>query len=324
VDVERCWVSHPPEWQPWFLRWSQECPSGAELHRWSQRGGEAIVGLTLRADAAEPSVRLLVAVPHGHEPAPTAAAVNAVSQLLTGAYLDGTPSPLRRDRILSQVLVTFLPDTNSQGRARSPQRCWDGTTCDNETFWRHAFGVAGNGERFGRYAEWRLSGHAPRQVGIVYERLDEDLYVEPNTSVRSTHSRAVEELFARYRYTHMLEMHQHEWPEAALLPADFDDLSPAEQGLLQAWSRVVVDAWRRAGAAPRPEPSIPYKGQPRQQLFRDFWRGRCPGMLRMAVEVRNNRLVSSDEPTPMAYQFPVACAALEATLEALAEGPLGG
>src|SRR5207253_2671526 len=137
-------------------------------------------------------LRLLVTVPHGHEPAGTAACVDLACQLLTGRHRDGTPSALDGERILSHALVTVLPDTNAQGRARSPERCWDGTRWDNDQFLKAAFGIAADGERFGRYPEWRFSEHLPCQVGIIYEQLDTDRYVEPNTHRASTHSRAID------------------------------------------------------------------------------------------------------------------------------------
>lgn len=72
----------------------------------------------------------------------------------------------------------------------------------------------------------------------------------------------------------------------------------------------------RSGAlCERPtEPYALYRGQPRQQFFRDYWQGRCPGMLRLVSEVRNNRHSQSDASTPLEYQFRNACAALAATL----------
>ena len=312
-----CWVSHPHEWQPLFRRWAAAYPEQTSLHRWEQFGGSSVVGLTVGSAARweEAAFRLLVAVPHAHEPAPTAAIVDLVAQLLTRTHLDGRPSTtVSCDLLLSRSLITFLPDTNSQGRARSPERCWDGYGYDNDAFLKWAFGVASDGSRFGRYPEWTQAEHAAERVGLVYEEIGSGLYVEPNTSRRSTHSTAIDELFGRYRYTHMLDMHQHEGDEAALLPADYDDADEATQAEIDAWARALIDAWRSAGANARAEPSIPYRRQPRNQLFLDFWEGRCPGMKRLVGEVRNNRHVKTGERTPMHHQFTMAEAALEATL----------
>ena len=317
-----CWVSHPHEWQPLFRRWAAGYPELTRLHRWEQLGGASVLGLTVGSAAlwVEAPFRLLVTVPHAHEPAPTAAIVDLAAQLLTRTHLDGRPSTtVPRDLLLAKCLITFLPDTNSQGRARSPERCWDGAGYDNDAFLKWAFGIATDGCRFGRYPEWRETEHEPERVGIVYEEIERGVYVEPNTSRRSTHSRAIDELFETYRYTHMLDMHQHEGDEAALLPADYEDAEPAVRGEIDAWAASMIDAWQAAGASPRPRPAIPYTGQPRHELFLDFWRGRCPGMKRLVSEVRNNRHVKTETRTPMQHQFTMAAAALDATV-ALAIG----
>lgn len=314
-------MSQPDEWQPLFRQWHERFPDHTRLDTWRQMDGRLVVGLTIGTSVSggptcAPPFRLLVAVPHAHEPAPTAAAVDLAAQLLDRAHLDGTPTALPVREILGAALVTLLPDVNPEGRSRSPVRCWDGTACDNETFWKHAFGIAADGERFGRYPEWLFSEHRPRQVGLVYEQITPDRYVEPNTSRRSTYARASDELFATHRYTHMLDMHQHEWPEAALLPAEFETLPGSDQDQISRWAERLLAAWRAIGAAPRPQPAIPYRGQPRQQFFLEFWRNRCPGMLRLTSEVRNNRLEPGGgvERTPMGRQFRTALAALEATV----------
>jgi len=306
------WVSHPEEWQPLLDRWAEEFGTRVALHAWPQIGGQQVRGLTLGDDGRERPVRLLAAVPHAHEPAPTAALVNLAAELLTGKRLDGSPTDLDRAAVLDRCLLTLLPDTNSQGRARSPRRVWDGEL-DNDEFLKVAFGEAADGERFGRYPEWRFSEHRPRRVGIVYEQVEEDLWVESNTSRRSTHTRAIDELWGRYRYTHYLDMHQHEGDEAALLSADYDDLLPEPKAAMTAWAEAVLDGWERAAIRHKGS-YVPYRGQPRQQFFREYWAGRCPGMLRLTSESRNNRHIPTDEPTPLERQFRSAEAVLRSTL----------
>jgi hypothetical protein len=322
MNEQACWTSHPHEWQPLLDAWAQEQPERVTLHAWPQYGGEVVRGLTLAAPGATPEqvpFRLLVTVPHAHEPACTAACVDLASQLLTGRHRDGTAADVDGNRVLARAQVTLIPDTNAQGRARSPERYWDGSQGDNDRFLKVAFGIAADGERFGRYPEWRLSEHSPRQVGIVYEQLDADRYVEPNTHRESTHSRAIDALFARYRFTHHLDMHQHEGDEAVHLPADFDDQEPEAQARLRDWAGRLIAAWQAAGATPRPEPYVAYRGQPRQQFFRDYWQGRCPGTLRLVSEVRNNRHTRTGDPTPIAHQLRMCLAALTTTLELAAK-----
>jgi len=317
MDEAAIWVSHPDEWQPRVREWQASLPS-LVVDIWPQYAAPdagppaRIYALTLGNEDAP--FRLLVTVPHAHEPAPTAACVDFIEEWVTGRHRDGMPSALDRQALAEQVLVTLIPDGNPQGRARSPRRVWDGSEFDNEAFLRVAFGVAADGTRFGRYPAWRHSEHRPQSIGIVYEQLGPDEYGEPNTNRRCTLARAVDELFARYGYTHHLEMHQHEGDEAALLPADYDDLAAERRATVDAWARRLIAAWREAGATPRPEPYVAYRGQPRQQFFRDFWAGRCPGMLRLVSEVRNNQHVRTGEPTPLAYQLRMARVALRATL----------
>jgi hypothetical protein len=315
------WYSHPGEWHPLLDDWSRMYPGCVRLHEWEQVGGQKVRGLTLGDDGQPRPVRLLVTVPHAHEPAPTAAIVNLAGELLREWRWDiQYPGSQAGGRfsfgLLRKLLITLLPDTNSQGRARSPRRGWDGEL-DNEEFLKIAFGEAGDGERFGRYPEWRWEEHRPRRVGIVYEEIEPGVWVEPNTSHRSTHSRAIDTLLARYRYTHYLEMHQHEGDEAALLPADLDEFPSESQAQIGEWSDAVLRAWEAAEIVHKGS-YVPYPGQPRQQLFRHWWAGRCPGMLRLSTETRNNRHVTTGEPTPLDRQFRSAETALEATLQHLA------
>jgi len=322
--LAECWVSHPAEWQDDLASWV--AASGVPVfHEWIQYGGSRVCGVTLGSGGAERPVRLLAAVPHAHEPAPTAALVNLASVLLRGCFVDGSPvsadGPLPISdgliRTLRQrFLLTLLPDTNSQGRLGSPRRTWDGELTNDE-FLKVAFGEAADGARFGRYPEWSWSVHRARKAGVVYEQLDEEAWVEPNTSRRSTHTRAVDELYARYRYTHHLDMHQHEGDEATLYSADFDDLPPAELAEVEAWGAAIRSAWEAAGIRHKGG-YVPYRGLPRQQFFREYWAGRCPGMLRLTTETRNNRHIPTDEPTPLERQFRSAWTALTATLGFLA------
>lgn len=311
MNVPKNWVSHPHEWQPFFTQWAADNPDGTTSHSWAQYGMEKVIGLT--CGNPEAAKRLLVTVPHAHEPAGTGAAVNVAAQLVTGWQLDGSLTALPVAEVLRHCLITFLPDTNPQGRAKSPERFWDGSR-DNDTFLKIAFGIAAGGERFGRYVAWSLSEHRPRQIGIEYEQVTDDLFVEPNTSRRSTHFRAVTELHACYHYTHHLDMHQHEYPPAALLPADFEELPQQNQDEIATWARRIISGWAALGGQPRLKPSIPYKGQERQRAFKAFWQDACPGMLRLTTEVRNNRDHKTGTPAALEQQLALATAALVQTL----------
>ncbi len=313
TDVTRCWVSGPDEWQPLLEEWRAARPDRVTLHDWPQYGGQSVRGLTLGRADPPPAFRLVAAVPHAHEPAQTAACVELARQLATGLRGDGAATALDRERILDHALITLLPDTNSQGRARATSRCWDGTLTNDE-FLKVAFGEAADGQQFGRYREWRVSEHHPKRIGAEYEALDDDLYVEPNTDRRSTHCRALDDIQARYRCTHYLDLHQHEHDDMVLFPESYDELPADEQAHLAAWADAIEAGWAAVGIGPLGRRTVPYRGQPRQALFRDFWAGRGEGLRRLTVEVRNNRHHKTDQPTPMARQFRAAAAALEATV----------
>ena len=49
----------------------------------------------------------LLAVPHAHEPAGTAAAMNFLNEIISGRRLDGKPTKLPREEILKKVRLTF-------------------------------------------------------------------------------------------------------------------------------------------------------------------------------------------------------------------------
>jgi hypothetical protein len=315
VDIGKLWLSQPSDWQPYLDQWAAEYPRQVKLHAWRQFGGQQVRGLTLGDDGRERPIRLLAAVPHANEPAPTVALVDLAAQLITGKHLDGSASQLAVKTILEQCLLTLLPDTNSQGRLRSSCRAWDGSV-DNEEFLRIVFGETARGERFGRHPEWRMSDHRPRKIGIIFEQLDEDLWVEPNTSRRSTHAVAIDELFGQYRHTHFLEMHQTERDEVVFLPATFEEQSSTEQQQINNWARAILQGWERAGM-PHRGSRIPYRGQPRQEQFRAAWSGRCPSMIMLLSETRNNRHEPSGQGTSLEHQYASATCALESTLQHL-------
>src|SRR5262249_26057667 len=103
MNEQACWVSHPEEWQPVFQEWAREQPELVRLHGWPQSGGAAVRGITVAAADMEPEkvpFRLLVTVPHGHEPAGTAACVDLACRLLTGRHRDGSPADTDAERLL--------------------------------------------------------------------------------------------------------------------------------------------------------------------------------------------------------------------------------
>ncbi|MCS7192760.1 MAG: hypothetical protein NZ937_07255 [Armatimonadetes bacterium] len=315
MDAKKCWVSYPSEWQPMVQHWALMDIKGfsVRLREWKQLGSEKVIAITVGNPDAK--TRLLITVPHAHEPAGTSACLNALCQIITGTYLDGTLTDLPIDKIRQKLLVTFIPDSNPQGRSRSPERVWDGSKYDNDAFLKIAFGIAANGERFGRYPEWSYWEHKPKQIGIVYEQVSDDLWVEPNTSRKSAHSKAIDELLAEDRYTHYLELHQHETDEAVLLPCWFDNLTKSQQAKLQEWAQRILSAWMEKGFQVHEQPYIPYRGQERQKFLRDFWVGRWEGGDWLCIEVRNNQHAKTGEPTTLEHQLKAMLTALSETFD---------
>src|SRR5438132_474681 len=89
MNERACWVSHPEEWQPLLDEWARQHPDRVTLHDWPQYGGAVVRGLTIAAtEPARLPFRLLVTVPHAHEPACTAACVDLAYQLLAGRRRD--------------------------------------------------------------------------------------------------------------------------------------------------------------------------------------------------------------------------------------------
>ncbi|MCS7264740.1 MAG: hypothetical protein NZ805_07900 [Armatimonadetes bacterium] len=310
---KKCWVSYPQEWQPMVRHWAlmDNKEFSIRLREWNQRGDEKVMAITVGNLDAE--IRLLITVPHAHEPAGTAACLNALCQIITGAYLDGSSTDLPIDKIRRKLLVTFVPDSNPQGRSRSPERVWDGSKYDNDAFLKVAFGIASDGSRFGRYPEWLFSEHRPQQVGIIYEQIGNDLWVEPNTSRKSTHSKVIDDLLAEYGYTHYLELHQHETDEAVLLPEWFEELSESEQVKLMNWAQRILSEWKRKGFQIHEKPYIPYVGQERQKFLWDFWVGRWERGDWLCIEVRNNQHSKTGEPTTLEHQLRAMLTALSTT-----------
>jgi hypothetical protein len=111
-------------------QWAQK-DLKVKLREWRQWTGHQVLAISVGNPDAD--ARLLVTVPHAHEPAGTAACVDVLCQLITGTHLDGTKADLPVETINQRLFITFVPDSNPQGRSRSPERVWDGIRYDNET-----------------------------------------------------------------------------------------------------------------------------------------------------------------------------------------------
>jgi hypothetical protein len=218
--------------------------------------------------------------PHAHEPAPIAAQMNVINQLLTGEGFDGTPTDLDRERILRECLLVFLPDANPEGTARAPVEAWDGSQYTNDEFWAWMRGPdPETGKMWKRVDIYddREEEVLPTRRGIVYEQIDEHRFVEPNRHHASTLFQWLFELTDRFDPDILLSLHQTEFvnsPHNAMiiLPCLFDEQPEDIRRFEREWAETVVDAWAEVeNANPMPEVRpLGYSGEQRQ-YFVDRW-----------------------------------------------------
>src|SRR5438874_274242 len=176
------WPAQPDQTEPLLLDWARRYPERVHLDSVRPWRHTAYALTVAEGDPnADGRPAVLFAVPHAHEPAGTVACMEFLSQLLEGHRLDGSPTDLDREAILRETTLTFIPDANPDGRARSPEPWWDGSRYSNEEFLKVAFGIDGRtGERYKRVDRWSLAEETPERIGIVYEPIDATTFVEPN------------------------------------------------------------------------------------------------------------------------------------------------
>lgn len=313
------WISRPEAVDALVTRWRREHPDllRAESHR--QYAGRDVWALTVTAPGAvESKPGILCFKPHAHEPAPIAAQMNVLSQLLTGRTLAGEPTSLPRDQWLAEAVICFLPDANPAGTAAAPVPAWDGSQYTNEEFWAWMRGVdPDTGLMWKRVDLWddTREPKPPRRYGIVYEQVSDHEYVEPNRHGRSTLMGWLRELRARRHWDRMLDLHQTEFVGSThnamvILPTLYDDQPDAVRLVEQRWAQALIAAWRGlAGARPIPEVApLGYTGQQRQ-YFVDTFGDIYADTAILTTEVQNNSLL-----TPPPLQQKLCEAAIAATL----------
>ena len=327
------WLAMPEQIRKQLAKW-QENPETARLLTvdfLTQYTGERVFGFTVTNPDMPLSDKtaIWVSVPHAHEPAGTAACMNAIHQLLTGTDLAGKATGRDIRTILDTCLVTFLPDANPGGRCWAPVLWWDGTKYTNDEFWQWMRGVdPETGGMWQRVDRWRLSETTPRRRGIVYEQLNADEFVEPNRDSGSSFLRLFHQLDERYRYECFLDLHQTEFESSSfncthLLPIDFDRRTASQQEQVIQLTENVRLAWVALGDLARPEPaarSFPYAGDADTvKWFRSTWGEIDTRMPRLTVEVQNNSTT-----TPPEAQLQLSETAIWTILETFANARVGG
>jgi hypothetical protein len=288
------WFAKPHQTEPRILDWAERYPRYAHLdtvRQWSHTA--YAVTVTDREVPDDQKRKCLIAVPHGHEPAGTVACMNMLSQLLEGRSLDGAPSDLDSASILRKTLITFLPDANPEGRARSPEEFWDGTQYSNDEFLNFAFGVDHEGHRFKRVDRWRPEEEQCARAGIAYERINENTYVEPNRDWESSFFQLLHRLTQRHDYHQLLDLHQTEFENSAdncviLLPVIWHELPEEIRAYSQSWATAITQAWSQTPAA-RPQNPFPlsYQGQ-QKAYFEQRWGDIYRALPCLTVEIQNN------------------------------------
>ena len=294
------------------------------------------VGLKINAltmtDKLRPATRklkILVVVPHAHEPAGTAACMAFADELLTGKRPDGSASDLPRAEMLRKLMITIIPDGNPDGRARSPRDFWEGDV-PNEEFYQIMHGDAPDHAKFWpEHPEFDNAKENIAHPGIVYEQIGATEYAEGNQSKRTALWRLVDRLTSRVRYDMFLNLHQGmeddtqppwnahdtwlEHPTQEWIHRDVQEYAAS-------WAQDVMKAWERAGAKAyamignyggtmgRPDPADPAR---RRKWLID-WVTVKTMTPELTVEVQNN-----SKKTPRDKQVRWAETAIRASVDRL-------
>jgi len=315
------WLSQPAEVEPKLLAWAKAYPELVTLETEKTLGGHTAYAITVTNRKIDEATKrtLIIAQPHAHEPASTAGMMDFLSELLDGTHADGRPTDLDRQRILDGYVLSFIPIGNPDGRARAPVACWDGTKYTNEEFLKYAFGRTPTGERCVRVDRWSIKDQQPAFIGIVYERINDHEYVEPNRDTGSTFFKLVHRLFAQRKYELFVDIHQTEFERSKhnvmiLLPFLQKQLPAPIQKANEEAGRAVIAAWQQLGANPIPEPQALAYGEDQIRYFRKCWGAYYQTMPYICIEIQNN-----NQRTPPAMQLRLAETSIRAGIDIVAK-----
>jgi len=318
-DADHVYSVTPDEVDALVADLAERDPPELALCPFHQHGGRTAHAITL-TDPAVPmdrKRRLFVSRPHAHEPAGVAACTEMVKALLGIGVFGGGYEAWRADT-LRAFAITFVPDANPSGSQRAPVKFWDGTQIPNEQFFLWMFGESGEepGQRFPRLDAWDMRTVVrPALLGIAYEQIDAHMFVEPNRDYRSTFFGSYFELDRTYGYDVWLDLHQTEflnsdWNAEVHLRTCHDDLDGKLRERHEDLGGAIHDAWLAAGARPRSEPVVPYRGNATQREFLSkVWRPISERMVHIVTEVQNN-----NTRTPVPEQVHLQIVAVLATL----------
>ncbi|MHB8994284.1 MAG: M14 family zinc carboxypeptidase [Armatimonadota bacterium] len=319
------WVSHPDDVQRLVGQWEAEHADLLGVEKSVHYAGRPVFALTVTDPSTPPEgkKKAIFFKPHAHEPAPIAAQMNVLSQLLTGVTISGAPATFDRDRLLSECVLCFMPDANPAGTAAAPVEAWDGTQYTNEEFWAWMRGVdPETGKMWKRVDLWDDSQEdpLPTRYGIVYEQISEHEYVEPNRHERSSLLQWLERLRERTQWDRLLDMHQTEFVGQSqnamvILPAGYTTQPQERQQIETRWADRLLHAWGEIdGGRPimKAEP-LNYGPDQLNYFLRVFGEIYQTGNI-ITTEIQNNSLL-----TPPPLQQKLNEVAILATVEDMLE-----
>jgi len=311
------WLVRPEQTEPKIRQWAAKHPKLVSLEEQQTYTGRKAYAVTV----TDPQVddkgkkKLLFSQPHAHEPASTAAMMDFLSQVLDGVHVDGQKSALAYENLLQKVVLTFIPDGNPDGRARAPEDWWDGAKYANRDFGKFMFGRAKDGSRCPRLGRWSTRDIQPEFIGIAYEQISEDEYVEPNRDRASTYFRLLTRMLGKYHYDAHLDLHQTEFEGSkynakVVLPFSQQDLPEPIRNFNQQGGEFIVKAWREMGATPLPRVDPLDYQEDQLRYFRTCWGEIYRTVPSLMIEVQNN-----NRRTPPREQMRITETAIQASID---------
>jgi hypothetical protein len=312
------WCVQPEQTEPKIRQWATKYPKLVALEEQRTYKGRTAFAVTVTDPQTDPKgkKKLVFAQPHAHEPASTAAMMDVLSQVLDGVHLDGQKSDLTYENLLQKVVLTFIPDGNPDGRARAPEDWWDGTKYTNKEFGKFMFGRAQDGSSFPRLGRWSTRDmQPPAFLGVAYEQISDDEYVEPNRDRASTYFKLLLRMMDKYHYEMHLDLHQTEFEgqkynAKVVLPFAQQDLPEAVRNVNQQGGEFIVKAWREMGATPLPAVKPLDYSEDQLRYFRAAWSDIYKIMPSLMIEVQNNNLR-----TPPREQLRITETAIRASID---------
>jgi hypothetical protein len=330
----KTWLYKPVAVSPVIAGWHREFPGIVRIDEAKQFTGDAVYAITVTGEGENPKKNFLLAVPHAHEPAGTAAAMNFLNEIITGKDLSGGTTQLPRKEILKKIRLTFIPLANPYGAKRSPVNWWDGTRYSNEAYEYIMIGrLLGDPSvkivnKFWHYHPvFDQEVERLEKIGIVWEKLSDTLYGEPHFFKGCSWWRLVEKLSDEFHYDLFIELHQGmvDWQEMDTLVIHPKECWIPREAVAYAdkVEEKVINHWKKAGAKPHPGGQDYFKraGKGRYPDFHNpdergkmsaDWLAMKSGTPCLAIEVQIN-----NQRTPAEEQLLYEQTAIEACAELL-------